>query len=72
MLENKLPELFKYKENCCGCSACYAICPTRSISMDLDEEGFLYPVIDDVKCIRCYKCMNVCIFKVDQKKRGYL
>lgn len=25
--EKKLPELYDRKENCCGCSACYAICP---------------------------------------------
>lgn len=59
----KLPELFKSPEECCGCSACYAVCPKNAISMQEDMEGFLYPVVDASICIRCYKCMNVCIMK---------
>lgn len=67
-----LPELYAERENCCGCSACYAICPVHAISMQADEEGFLYPVADGERCIRCYKCLSVCAFKVDQEVRGYL
>ena len=49
------------KEECCGCSACYASCPTDAISMIPDSiEGFLYPRIDESKCIECGKCLNVC------------
>jgi formate hydrogenlyase subunit 6/NADH:ubiquinone oxidoreductase subunit I len=66
-----LPELYKQKENCCGCTACYAICPVQAIVMELDEEGFLYPVINSEKCIRCYKCLSVCVFKIDQAAKGY-
>lgn len=33
---------------------------TGAISMLPDEEGFLYPVIDALKCVRCYKCISVC------------
>ena len=65
------PVLYKNKENCCGCSACYAICPMNAITMDPDEEGFLYPTVNTEKCIRCYKCISVCTFKTDQKKKGY-
>ena len=25
----ELPELYNKRENCCGCGACYAVCPTR-------------------------------------------
>ena len=32
-----LPELYENRENCCGCTACYAICPVHAISMDPDE-----------------------------------
>jgi len=67
-----LPELYENRENCCGCSACFAICPVHAISMDPDEEGFLYPTLDAEKCIRCYECIKVCAFKVDQEARGYL
>ena len=46
---------------CCGCTACYASCPTKAISMEPDkEEGFLYPVVDESKCIECGKCLKVC------------
>lgn len=66
-----LPELYANRENCCGCSACYAICPIRAISMEPDGEGFLYPSVDAEKCVRCYGCISVCSFKADQEARGY-
>lgn len=67
----ELPELYIDRENCCGCSSCYASCPTKAINMKPDEEGFLYPVIDTEKCIGCNKCLSVCAFKNDQKAKGY-
>lgn len=63
-MNKELPELFKEKKECCGCSACYAICPMKAIIMYPDEEGFEYPRVDSNKCIKCYKCINVCPFKV--------
>lgn len=27
------------KEECCGCRACYNICPTKAIQMSHDEKG---------------------------------
>lgn len=70
--DRKLPELYDKRENCCGCTACYAVCPKEAIKMEPDEEGFLYPVVDASKCIRCYECTKVCIFKEAKKDRGYL
>lgn len=67
-----LPELYEDSDHCCGCSACYSICPAHAITMEPDEEGFLYPMIDAGKCVRCYKCLSVCAFKVDQESKGYL
>lgn len=66
------PDLFNNKENCCGCSACYAICPMHAIKMKFDKEGFLYPAVDTEKCVCCYKCLNVCAFKADQTEKGYV
>ena len=49
------------KRDCCGCSACYAACPTGCIEMRADVEGFLFPVITDMRrCISCKKCEQVC------------
>jgi len=48
------------KKECCGCAACYNICPNQSINMDMDEEGFLYPKVNEDKCIDCGLCEKVC------------
>lgn len=48
------------KEDCSGCSACYNICPSQAICMKADEEGFLYPDIDQALCIDCNRCIDVC------------
>lgn len=64
-----LPGLCEQRENCCSCSACFAICPVHAISMEPDNEGFLYPEVDVEICIRCYRCISVCAFKKDQEKR---
>ncbi|MDY2627561.1 MAG: polysaccharide pyruvyl transferase family protein [Lachnospiraceae bacterium] len=45
---------------CCGCGACYNICPQSAISMQYDAEGFLYPRIDEKLCISCGKCRKAC------------
>lgn len=48
------------KYNCCGCSACSSICPKHCISMQSDNEGFLYPVVNEEDCIDCGLCEKVC------------
>ncbi len=58
-----LPVLFRNKNECCGCSACYSICPVKAIEMKWDKDGFLYPFIDVSKCIHCLKCVSICSFK---------
>lgn len=60
---NKVPILFNRKEECCGCSACYAVCPQAAIAMVEDEEGFEYPRINAQLCIGCRMCVRVCSFK---------
>lgn len=67
----------KNKKDCCGCSACYSICPKNCIEMKADEEGFLYPNVDKDVCINCGLCEKVCpiINKVKEKEvpqEGYL
>lgn len=48
------------KKYCCGCSACASACPKQCISMQSDNEGFLYPVINETDCIDCGLCEKVC------------
>ena len=48
------------KSECCGCHACYNICPTGAIIMEEDERGFKYPVINKEKCINCGACEKAC------------
>lgn len=48
------------KQNCTGCSACANICPRGCIRMTADEEGFLYPVVNEEMCMDCGLCENVC------------
>lgn len=54
--------LYDNKEACCGCTACMNVCPTRSITMEEDEEGFPYPKINPVSCTECNACVKVCPF----------
>ncbi len=65
------------KSNCCGCSACFSVCPKNCITMTADEEGFLYPAIDKSICVNCGMCEKVCpiINKIPEKtfhQEGYV
>lgn len=62
---NNIPALWSEEKYCCGCSACYAICPVQAINMQENRKGFLYPVIDESKCIKCGACERVCAYKKD-------
>ena len=59
--------LAENKKECCGCAACETICPQDAIGMHPDEEGFLYPEINNVRCINCGLCKKVCAFKLKDK-----
>ena len=37
-----IPVLYERKEDCCGCTACYAICPKSAIEMKEDERYSFY------------------------------
>lgn len=50
----------KDKRDCCGCSACVQVCPKQCISMSSDNEGFLYPKVDNSICVDCGLCEIVC------------
>lgn len=48
------------KAHCCGCSACASACPKQCITMIEDNEGFLYPKVNEGICINCGLCEKVC------------
>ena len=48
------------KEACCGCEACAQKCPKSCITMEFDEQGFLYPIVEESQCIDCGLCESVC------------
>ena len=47
-------------KECCGCTACANICPKNCIRMTADNEGFLYPYIQEENCVNCSLCEKVC------------
>ena len=61
------------------CTACFAVCPKNAITMKPDEEGFMYPNINDEMCIRdrrildfLYKILIVnLIFAILEYTMGY-
>lgn len=50
----------KDKQDCCGCAACVQRCPKQCITLHEDNEGFLYPQVDESLCIDCGLCEKVC------------
>lgn len=48
------------KERCTGCGACFTSCAHNAISMQYDDEGFEYPVINQNLCIDCGLCKVTC------------
>ena len=63
--------LFENKSECCGCSACSAVCPKNAITMTADEKGFLYPSVDESKCVECGMCKGVCPVQTDFSAEKY-
>ena len=56
------------KGQCCGCSACYHLCPTSAITIKENINGFLNAIIDNNKCIKCNICDNGCPIKRQDKR----
>lgn len=48
------------KIDCTGCTACFNVCPKNAITMQPDQMGFLYPVVDQSLCIDCKLCERIC------------
>lgn len=59
------------KRNCCGCSACAAVCPVDAVTLRPDALGFMYPEVDTSVCIGCGLCEKVCDFHPAANKPGH-
>lgn len=45
---------------CYSCRSCEQRCPKSCITMQENEEGFLYPAVDDKRCTDCGICVKHC------------
>lgn len=55
--------IYSTSNTCCGCTACASICPKQAIEMCYDENGFIYPHINQNNCINCNLCQNICSYQ---------
>lgn len=55
-----MKQVYQDRDLCTGCAACSASCPRKAIKMAESTEGFLYPEINEEKCVDCQLCVKVC------------
>lgn len=52
---------------CTGCGMCSNICPHSAIEMRGGQYGFMYPYIDEKKCVDCRLCIKKCPANKERK-----
>jgi coenzyme F420-reducing hydrogenase beta subunit len=53
------------EQECTGCSICAVVCPFNAIKIELSNDGFYEPVIDEQLCEDCGLCIKTC-YKFDE------
>lgn len=48
------------KNKCSGCLLCESVCSKGAVEIKTDEAGFLYPSVNEEKCISCGLCRKKC------------
>ena len=65
MIKNDSRHIKSEKDQCSGCGLCTTACINNAITLEKDEYGFLYPTINNSKCINCNACVRICPFTND-------
>lgn len=50
----------KSEKNCCGCMACFTVCPKKCITQKNGNLGAVFPEVNMDTCVNCGKCETVC------------
>ena len=56
---------------CCGCTSCVQTCPKNAISLFVNDEGFLYPQVDNALCVECKLCEKRCPVLLFENKNSF-
>lgn len=60
-MEHISKEIILPDENhCTGCGLCANVCRKNAIKMSCNDEGFIYPEINETLCVKCGICMAKC------------
>ena len=59
-------------DKCTGCAACVNVCNHQAITMMENNQGFLYPNVNETKCVNCNLCKQVCPVNYPTKPNDYL
>ncbi len=57
---------------CTGCTACASVCSKKCLQMRPNEEGFLYPELEQGLCTHCGTCLKICpVAEYREKKNPF-
>ncbi len=55
-----MKEITREARLCTGCAACGQVCPKGAVTMSANDEGFLYPNVNEELCNNCGLCEKTC------------